>query len=113
VGTGIGHFQRKLLSEGARPLSWLEQESLMPMKYVMLKLESGALLPLLFPEFMQHSHMAQSVPATVVSAGHVNLEDGKIIAYGASSSLDVLSREEDSEIIQAYFDGQNVVQQEL
>jgi hypothetical protein len=85
----------------------------MPMKYVMLKLDSGELLPLLFPEFMQHSHMAQSVPATVVSAGHVYLEGGKIIARGASSSLDVLSREEDSGIMQNYFDGRNVVQQEL
>ena len=94
-------------------LPWLERESLMPMKYVMLKLDSGELLPLLFPEFMQHSHMAQSVPATVVSAGHVHLENGKIIARGGSSSLDVLSREEDSSIIQAHFDGQNVVQQEL
>ncbi len=84
----------------------------MPMKYVMLKLDSGELLPLLFPEFMQHAHMAQSVPATVVSAGHVYLEDGRIIARGASSSLEVSSREEDSEIIQAYFDGQNVIQQE-
>jgi hypothetical protein len=49
----------------------------------------------------------------VVSAGHVFLEDGKIIARGGSSSLDVLSRDEDSGIIQAYFDGQNVIQQEL
>jgi hypothetical protein len=48
-----------------------------------------------------------------VSAGHVHLEDGKIIARGASSSLDVLSREEDSGIIQAYFDEQDVIQQEL
>jgi hypothetical protein len=85
----------------------------MPMKYVMLRLDGGELLPLLFPEFMQHSHIAQSVPATVVSAGHVHLEEGKIIARGALSSLDVLSREEDSGIIQAYFDGQNVIQQEL
>jgi hypothetical protein len=84
----------------------------MSMKYVMLKLDGGELLPLLFPEFMQHSHMARSVPATVVSAGRVYLEDGKIIAHGASSSLDVSSREEDSEIIQAYFDEQNVIQEE-
>ena len=84
----------------------------MPMKYVMLKLEGGELLPLLFPEFMQHSHVAQSVPAAVVSAGHVDLEDGKIVARGASSSLDVLAREEDSGIIHAYFDGQDVIQQE-
>ena len=59
----------------------------MPMKYVMLKLNGGELLPLLFPEFMQHSDMAQAVPATVVSAGHVYLKDGMIIASGASSSL--------------------------
>jgi hypothetical protein len=83
------------------------------MKYVMFRLDGGGLLPVLFPEFMRHSHMAQSVPATVVSAGHVYLEDGKIIARGASSSLDVLSREEDSGIIQAYFDEQDVIQQEL
>ena len=85
----------------------------MPMKYIMLKLEGGELLPLLFPEFMQHSHMAQSIPATVVSAGRVHLENGKIIARGASSSLDVCSREEDGGIIQEYLDGQNVIQQEL
>ncbi|MBM6584124.1 hypothetical protein ILT44_28410 [Microvirga sp. BT689] len=85
----------------------------MAMKYVMLRLDGGELLPLLFPEFMQHSHMAQAVPATVVSAGHVYLEDGKIVARGASSSLEVSSRDEDSGIIQAYFDVQNVIQQEL
>jgi hypothetical protein len=85
----------------------------MPMKYVMLKLDGGELLPLLFPDFMQHAHMAQSVPATVVSAGRVHLEDGKIVARGASSSLEVSSREEDSSIIQAYFDGERVIQQEL
>jgi hypothetical protein len=85
----------------------------MPMKYVMLKLDGGEVLPLLFPEFMQHAHMAQPVPATVVSAGRVHLENGKVIAGGASSSLNVSSREEDSGIIQAYFDGQNSIQQEL
>ena len=83
------------------------------MKYVMLKLDGGELLPLLFPDFMQHSHMAQSVPATVVSACHVYLEDGKIVARGASSSLEVSSREEDSSIIQAYFDGGRCIQQKL
>jgi hypothetical protein len=82
----------------------------MPMKYVMLELDGGELLPLLFPEFMQHSHIAQSVPATVVSAGHVHLEDGKIIASGASSSLDVVSREEDSAIIQRYFEREDTIQ---
>ena len=85
----------------------------MAMKYVMLRLDGGELLPLLFPEFMQHSHMAQSVPATVVSAGHVHLQDGRIVARGASSSLEVCSRDEDSGIIQAYFEGRNVIQQEL
>jgi hypothetical protein len=85
----------------------------MAMKYVMLKLDGGELLPLLFPEFMQHSHMAQTVPATVVSAGRVDLENGMIVAGGASSSLNVSSRDEDSGIIQAYFEGQNVIQQEL
>jgi hypothetical protein len=85
----------------------------MAMKSVMLKLEGGELLPLLFPEFMQHAHMAQSVPATVVSAGHVYLEDGRIVARGASSSLELSSCDEDSRIIQEYFDGDNIIQQEV
>jgi hypothetical protein len=85
----------------------------MAMKYVMLRLDGGELLPLLFPEFMQHSHMAQSVPATVVSAGRVDLENGMIAAHGLSNSLNVSSREEDSGIIQAYFNGQNLIQQEV
>jgi hypothetical protein len=55
----------------------------MAMKYVMLRLDGGELLPLLFPEFMQHAHMAQSVPTTVVSADRVYLEEGKLIAKGA------------------------------
>jgi hypothetical protein len=68
----------------------------MAMKYVMLRLDGGELLPLVFPAFMQHAHMAQAVPATVVSAGRVRLENGKVIAGGASSSLNVSSREEDA-----------------
>jgi hypothetical protein len=88
-------------------------EDAMAMKYVILKLNGGELLPLLFPEFMQHAHMSQAVPATVVSAGRVHLEDGQIVARGSSSSLGVSSREEDGHIIQAYFDGQNAIQQEV
>ncbi len=84
----------------------------MPMKYVMLRLDSGDLLPLLFPEFMQHSHMANSVPAKVVSAGRVYLEDGRIVARGSSSSLGVSSREQDSQIIRGYFEGADIIQQE-
>jgi hypothetical protein len=83
------------------------------MKYAILRPDGGELPPLLFPEYMQHSHMAQSVPATVVSAGRVSLEDGRTIAKGTSSSLNVASREEDSGMIQGYFEGQNVIQQEL
>jgi hypothetical protein len=56
--------------------------------------------------------MARSVPATVVSAGHVYLKDGMIVASGASSSLEVASRDEDSEIIQSYLNEQSVIQQE-
>jgi hypothetical protein len=82
------------------------------MKYVMLKLEGGELLPVIFPEFFQHSDMASSVPAAVVSAGRVSLDSGKIVASGNSTSLGVSSREEDGEIIQSYFDGQNIIQQE-
>lgn len=83
------------------------------MKYVMLRLESGDLLPLLFPEFMQHAHVAQAVPASVVSAGRVYLEGGKVVARGSSASLGVPSREQDSAIIQGYFEGDAAIQQEV
>ena len=84
----------------------------MPMKYVMLKLESGDLLPLIFPEFVQHSQMAQSVPAAVMSAGRVFLEDGRLVARGGSTSLGVSSREQDTEVIEGYLDGKGVIQGE-
>jgi hypothetical protein len=42
----------------------------------------------------------------------VYAENGKVIARGASTSLGVASREVDSEIIQGYFDGESVIQQE-
>ncbi len=84
----------------------------MPMKYVMLRLDSGDLLPLIFPEFMQHSHVASSIPAAVVSAGRVYLENGKAVARGQSSSLGICSREQDSEIIQRYLDGENIIQRD-
>ena len=84
----------------------------MAMKYVMLRLDSGDLLPLLFPEFMQHAEMAQSVPATE-SAGRVYAENGKLVARGSSASLVVSSREQESEIIQGYFDGQGISSRRL
>ena len=84
----------------------------MPMKYVMLRLDSGDLLPLIFPEFMQHSHVASSIPATVVSAGRVYLENGEVVARGTSKSLGVSSREQDSRIIQSYFADSDIIQRE-
>jgi hypothetical protein len=92
---------------------WLNlMERAMAMKYVMLKLEGGQLLPVIFPDFMQHAHIAGSIPAAVVSAGRVHLEGGNINASGSSSSLGMYSREEDSRIIQTYFDEQHAVQHE-
>ena len=85
----------------------------MPRMYVILKLDGGELISLLFPEFMQHSAVAQAVPATMVSAGRVHLEGGKIVASGASSSLEASSRDEDGKIIQGDADGQSVIQQEF
>jgi hypothetical protein len=78
----------------------------------MLKLEGGQLLPVIFPDFMQHAHIAGSIPAAVMSAGRVHLESGNINASGSSSSLGVSSREEDSQIIQTYFDEQHALQHE-
>ncbi len=67
---------------------------------------------MVFPEFYQQCDIAYAVPAAVVSAGRVSLDGGRIAVTGMSTPLGVSSREEDSEIIQSYFDGQNVIQQE-
>jgi hypothetical protein len=87
-------------------------ERAMAMKYVMLKLEGGQLLPVIFSDFMQHAQTAGSIPAAVVSAGRVHLERGNINARGSSSSLGVSSREEDSRIIQTHLDEQQALQHE-
>ena len=58
------------------------------------------------------AQVAGSIPAAVVSAGRVHLERGSMNASGSSSSLGVSSREEDSQIIQTYFDAQHALQHE-
>jgi hypothetical protein len=70
----------------------------MAMKYVMLKLEGGQLLPVIFPAFMQHAQITGSLAATVVSADRVYLQGGNIVAHDSSSSLGVSSREEGSQM---------------
>lgn len=84
----------------------------MPIKYVMLRLEKGDLLPVISLEFMQHSHVATAIPGAVVSAGRVYLENGQVVVRGTSKSLGVSSREQDSQIIQGYFAEGGIIQRE-
>ena len=70
----------------------------MPMKFVMLKLDGGELLPFCFPSLDAAQPYRSGCPSHVVSAGRVYIEDGKIVARGTSSSLGISSRAEDSQI---------------
>lgn len=73
------------------------------MKYIMYD-RGGIETPILFPQFIEHDNMAiMIVPkGKLISAGFVKLLDGKAHVSGKSISLGLLSREEDSEIIQDF-----------
>ena len=69
------------------------------MKYVMF--EAGGLeYPVLFPDFIKHNDIRQSIGHEVISAGFVSVgSDGNLTAYGESVSLGKKSRPEDSKIL--------------
>ena len=61
----------------------------------------GIETPIIFPSWIDHSHMAASFGGkrVVVSAGQVKVAEGNVDVYGSSTSLEVRSRPEDEDII--------------
>ena len=70
------------------------------MKYIIFD-DRGLDVPVIFPPHWDHAQTAQKFPGKVVlSAGFVEMDDsGKIVARGASRSLKVESRPEDTDTI--------------
>lgn len=59
---------------------------------------------IIFDHIAQHNQVAQKMYAieSVVSAGFVDIVDGKFECYGKSISLDIKSRPEDSEYVNKF-----------
>ena len=80
------------------------------MKYIMLKLSDERLVPVIFPNSLIHSEMANAVQSMLlqvheltcepVSAGDIQFSD--VFCSGKSSTLKLDSRPSDAELIEGY-----------
>lgn len=71
------------------------------MKYIMVLTPSGE-APFIFPDFIGHRQFVidqQINPRHVISAGFVQLVNGKIDAHGRSHELNLAAKEGDSALI--------------
>lgn len=74
------------------------------MKYVVVKNDMGMLVPIVFPETINHSTIPREGRChSVVSAGFCFCENGKWGAFGRSQTLNVDSRPEDGKLITEAF----------
>ena len=74
------------------------------MKYLVVEDFSGAPIPFLFPERIRHDEMREQLPyATVLSAGLVELRDGRFVCFGGCPELSLAARAGDEEIVAALF----------
>lgn len=69
------------------------------MKYVILQTNSKMEYPIIFPDFLEHHVVANSLAEKIISAGHVSASNGNVFTYGQSQSLGLIAREKDAEII--------------
>ena len=75
----------------------------MKMKYIIFDMD-GMEIPVIFPGITMHSRIADRLSWNPVSAGFVSLIEGKFMAYGGSMSLGIMSREEDAQTINSFFE---------
>jgi len=74
------------------------------MKYLVVEDFSGQPLPIIFPERIRHDEMREQLPyAKVLSAGLVELRDGRFVCFGGSVELALNARTEDQDIVASSF----------
>ncbi len=74
------------------------------MKYLVIEDFSGQPLPIIFPERILHEEMREQLPySKVLSAGMVELRDGRFVCFGGCVELALSAGEEDQDIIAARF----------
>lgn len=74
------------------------------MKYLVVEDFSGQAIPVIFPERILHEEMREQLPySRVLSAGYVELRDGRFACFGGSAQLGLAARAEDEEVIASRF----------
>ncbi len=72
------------------------------MKYIMFEDFSGAAVPVIFPNRINHAEMREQMPyAKVLSAGYVTLGAEGFSCHGSSKALGVQAASDDARVIAA------------
>ena len=58
--------------------------------------------PIIFPNSLQHKDVAKALNLTPVSAGFVMQRFGEVKCYGDSFTLNIKSKEEDTELLKEF-----------
>jgi hypothetical protein len=75
------------------------------MKYIMFEDFSGEPVPIIFPKRIEFDEMREQVPyARVLSAGYVQVRQGRFFCHGESRRLAVRARPEDADILSGKFE---------
>ena len=74
------------------------------MKYIICEDFSGQPVPFIFPDRVAHIDMREQLPyAKVISAGYIQLVDGRFVCHGGDAELDAMSRVDDADQITFFF----------
>lgn len=75
------------------------------MKYIMFEDFSGAAVPIIFPNRIDHAEMREQMPYTkALSAGYVSHGPNGFQCHGKSKALELSSNEGDAKIISDKFE---------
>lgn len=75
------------------------------MKYIMFEDFSGAAVPVIFPNRINHAEMREQMPYTkALSAGYVSLGPEGFHCHGQSKALELAARSGDARIIGEKFE---------
>lgn len=74
------------------------------MKYIIFEDFSGQAIPIIFPDRIMHEEMREQLPyAEVVSAGYLDLREGRFVCHGKSNALKAKAGSGDAEIMAEHF----------
>lgn len=74
------------------------------MKYIICEDFGGYPIPFLFPDKVAHADMREQLPYTnVLSAGYVELKNGRFVCSGGDAELGLTARPQDAGDLEAFF----------